>query len=163
MGFKALDGVLGIKYITGALETVKCQLPIIGDSEFHLEKYATANVENDFVFIRKGQVEIEDPPIGIYENGTIVINTNSVQLSGVFRLNKNISYPACNKSTVEDYPPVTNYLIYPGIRFLFLPRNRIRNYYSCTVLKKGIFTEINTFFIKTFLRTLGGQKMPNRY
>ena len=99
------------------MEIVKCQVPITGDIEFHIENYAPANVDNDFVFIRKGEVEIEDPPIGIYDNGTIFINTNSVQLSGVFRLNKNISYPTCNKSTVEDDPPVTNYLIHPGIRF----------------------------------------------
>ena len=85
---------------------------------FSVRNYIPGVVENDFVFVKTGEME-DDLLSGIYRNGTIIMNTNSAVLEGIFRLNPKMipEYPSCNGTPAEQNALVTTFQINLGSNF----------------------------------------------
>ena len=100
------------------MDNTKCQIPIDGDTEFSARNYIPGNVENAFVFVRTDETD-DDSLNGIYENGTIIINTNSAVLDGNFGLNPKIisKYPRCIGKSADDNFLKTTFTINLGTNF----------------------------------------------
>ena len=91
---------------------------MVGDTKFYVHNYTEGKVENSFAFVRKG--ESDDYAVsGVYQNATLIMNTNSAVLDGTFRINTTImsAYPNCTTSPVDGQLSVKNLFINPGTRF----------------------------------------------